>query len=76
MHKIVLNQFLPECLAVPWHGVCDRLGIYPSLTDYIAANCNWTRYDLDGDYELDNLKAICTLTVSRGYEWVRGTFLI
>ena len=41
------SQFLPEQIAIPWFRICERLGILPTLTDYIAANCNWTLHDPD-----------------------------
>ena len=64
------SEFLPEQIAIPWHGIADKLKIVPTLTDYMAANCNWTLRDPNGAYELDNLKALYTFTENRGYEWI------
>jgi len=43
--------------------------LVPALTDYIAANCNYTWHDTDGPRELENIKALYTFTENRGYEW-------
>ncbi len=55
-------QVLPAQIAVPWFNICSRLKIHPTLTNYIAANCNWDLHDSSKPPELDNLKAI---TVNR-----------
>ena len=69
--------YIPEQIAIPWFGVCQKLKIVPTLTDYIAANCNWTLHDQAGKAELENLKALYTYTEDRGYEWGHGyTFKI
>ena len=60
---------IPPQLAVPWYRVCEELHILPTLTDFTAANCNWSLHDQSKGYILDNLKAIVTLTRHRGYEW-------
>ena len=46
------------------------------MTDYIAANCNWTLHEDNGDYSLDNLKACVSLTQNRAYEWERELNLL
>lgn len=51
-------QVLPAQVAVPWFNICARLKIHPTLTNYIAANCNWDLHDPTKPPELDNLKAI------------------
>jgi len=62
-------QVLPAQIAVPWFNICSRLKIHPTLTNYIAANCNWDLHDSSKPAELDNLKAITSLTRNRAYEW-------
>ena len=51
-------QVLPAQIAVPWFNICSRLKVHPTLTDYIAANCNWDLHDSSKPAELDNLKVI------------------
>ena len=68
--------FIPEQIAIPWWGVCEKLKIVPTLTDYIAANCNWTLHDPEKPAELENLKSLFTFTETRGYEWEMGLNVI
>ena len=66
------SNVLPEQIAIPWYAIAEKLKTVPTLTDYIAANCNWTLHDPNGPEELDNIKTLYTFTETRGYEWAWG----
>ncbi|XP_064628212.1 indoleamine 2,3-dioxygenase 2-like [Lineus longissimus] len=64
-----VTKMLPSTLAVPLHGVSQRLGIKPVIShlDCVLANCK--RIDPQGPFSLENLQCLFLLPGGRACEW-------
>eukprot|EP00118_Oscarella_pearsei_P020971 m.232460 g.232460 ORF g.232460 m.232460 type:complete len:396 (+) comp40081_c0_seq6:1551-2738(+) len=60
---------LPRCVAIPWAGVAERLGLPPIMTHSSGILNNWKRIDPNGPIELSNLKLISSVTGTEDEEW-------
>lgn len=60
---------LPKSLAVGWHGIATRLGMYPMLTYASQAMYNWRRIDSDGPIAVGNLTLNQNFLGGQDEEW-------
>jgi len=60
---------IPASLAVPWHGVSQRLGRPPVLSYASYALNNWRRIDPDGEIQLGNIVLLQNFLGGLDEEW-------
>jgi indoleamine 2,3-dioxygenase len=62
-------DFIPENIAVPWHGVAAKLGRPPVLSYASHALVNWKRLDLEHGIELNNISRLANFLGGQDEEW-------